>query len=156
MEAARDAVVKQAQKHFRPEFLNRLSELVIFEPLSQNKLREVAEVQMKGIIARAGNKGITLSVSNAALDVVLSESHNPMLFKGQIDADTTVFIEASEDKKDLKYDVIKNTDEREARRRDKMPLVEIPSDSDSDEDINPAAPVAKKMKGVELSSPAKK
>ncbi|KAF8686633.1 hypothetical protein HU200_043460 [Digitaria exilis] len=177
MEVARDAVVKQAQKHFRPEFLNRLSELVIFEPLSQNKLREVAEVQMKGIIARAGNKGITLSVSNAALDVVLSESHNPlygarpikrwlqknvmtklseMLFKGQIDADTTVFIEASEDKKDLKYDVIKNTDEREARRRDKMPLVEIPSDSDSDEDINPAAPVAKKMKGVELSSPAKK
>ncbi|CAL5057869.1 unnamed protein product [Urochloa decumbens] len=66
MEAARDLVVKQAQKHFRPEFLNRLNELVIFEPLSQDKLRDVAKVQMKGIIARAADKGITLSISGAA------------------------------------------------------------------------------------------
>jgi len=51
---------------------------VIFEPLSQDKLREVAKVQMKGIIARAADKGITLSASDAALDVVLSESHNPV------------------------------------------------------------------------------
>lgn len=79
-----------------------------------------------------------------------------MLFKGEIDAGTTVFIEASEDKKDLKYDVIENTAERQARRRDKMPLVENPSDYDSDEDINAASPIAKKMKGVAISSPAKK
>ncbi|CAL4968980.1 unnamed protein product [Urochloa decumbens] len=156
LDAARDLVIKQAQKHFRPEFLNRLSELVIFEPLSQDKLREVAKVQMKGIIARAGDKGITLSASDAALDVVLSESHNPlygarpirrwlqknvmtklseMLFKGEIDVDTTVIIEASDDKKDLKYEVVENLSERQARRRDKMPLVEILSDTE--EDINP-------------------
>ncbi|CAO2046053.1 unnamed protein product [Urochloa humidicola] len=171
MEAARDLVVKQAQEHFRPEFLNRLSELVIFEPLSQDKLREVAKVQMKGIIARAGDKGITLSASDAALDVVLSESHNPlygarpirrwlqknvmtklseMLFKGEIDVDTTVIIEASDDKKDLKYDVVENMSEHQDRRRDKMPVVEILSDTE--DDMNPTAPIAKKMKGIAISS----
>ncbi|PVH66478.1 hypothetical protein PAHAL_1G257600 [Panicum hallii] len=174
MEAARGFVIEQAQKHFRPEFLNRLSELVIFEPLSQDKLREVAKVQMKGIIARAADKGITLSASDAALDVVLSESHNPlygarpirrwlqknvmtrlseMLFRGEIDVDTTVIIEASEDQKDLKYEVVKNTSKRQARRQDKMPLVETPCDSQSDDDV---APTAKKMKVVAIpTSPGK-
>ncbi|PUZ75966.1 hypothetical protein GQ55_1G252700 [Panicum hallii var. hallii] len=174
MEAARGFVIEQAQKHFRPEFLNRLSELVIFEPLSQDKLREVAKVQMKGIIARAADKGITLSASDAALDVVLSESHNllygarpirrwlqknvmtrlsEMLFRGEIDLDTTVIIEASEDQKDLKYEVVKNTSKRQARRQDKMPLVETPCDSQSDDDV---APTAKKMKGVAIpTSPGK-
>jgi ATP-dependent Clp protease ATP-binding subunit ClpA len=71
-------LVLQAQKHFKHEFLNRLSELVIFEPLSLDKLREVANVQMKGIISRLADKGIDLSASDAALDVVLSESHNPV------------------------------------------------------------------------------
>ncbi|RLM79299.1 hypothetical protein C2845_PM12G16910 [Panicum miliaceum] len=178
MEAARGFVIEQAQKHFRPEFLNRLSELVIFEPLSQDKLREVAKVQMKGIIARAADKGITLSASDAALDVVLSESHNPlygarpirrwlqknvmtnlseMLFRGEIDVDTAAIIEASEDKKDLKYEVVKNTSERQARRQDKMPLVGTPCDSESDDDVKIIiAPTAKKMKGVAIpTSPGK-
>lgn len=51
---------------------------MIFEPLSQDKLREVANIHMKAIIARVANKGITLSTSDAALDLVLSESHNPV------------------------------------------------------------------------------
>ncbi|GJM85182.1 hypothetical protein PR202_ga01610 [Eleusine coracana subsp. coracana] len=127
IDAAHELVIQQTQKHFRPEFLNRLSELVIFEPLPQDKLKEVANVQMKGIIARVANMGITLSASDAALDVILSESHNPlygarpvrrwlqknvmtklseMLVRGEIDADTTVIIDATEDKKDLKYEVV--------------------------------------------------
>ncbi|WVZ75133.1 hypothetical protein U9M48_023220 [Paspalum notatum var. saurae] len=172
MRAAHDLVIKQAQKHFRPEFLNRLSEIVVFEPLSQDKLREVANIQMKSIIARAADKGITLSTSSAALDVILSESHNPvygarpirrwlqknvmtklseMLFKGEIDSDTAVVIDASEDKKGLKYEVAKNVLKR---RRDKMPIVEIHSDSDSEDDIilSLSPPTAKKMKGVAMSS----
>lgn len=51
---------------------------MIFEPLSQDKLKEVANVQMKGIIARLADRGIDLSVSDAALDVVVSESHEPV------------------------------------------------------------------------------
>nr|CAB3446810.1 unnamed protein product [Digitaria exilis] len=147
MEAARNLVIKQAEKHFKPEFLNRLSEIVVFEPLSQDKLRLVANAQMKGIIARLADKGINISASEAALDVVLSGSYNPlaeMHFKGEVDVDTTVTIDASEDKKDLKYKVVKNV-----RRPDKRVLVEVSSDSGYDHgiDLN-RAPVEKKMKGV--------
>ncbi|XP_004954971.1 chaperone protein ClpB1 [Setaria italica] len=163
MEAARELVIKQAEKHFKPEFLNRLSEIVIFEPLSQDNLRVVAYVQMKGIIARLADKGINISVSEAAIDVVLSESYNPlygarpirrwlqknvmtklseMLVKGEVDADTTVIIDASEDMKDLRY-IVKN-----ARCPYKRPPLEISSDSDSDNDIDLNAPIEKKMKWI--------
>ncbi|RLN08586.1 chaperone protein ClpB1-like [Panicum miliaceum] len=168
MEAARDLVIKQAEKHFKPEFLNRLSEIVIFEPLSQDKLRVVANVQMKGIIASLAEKGINIYASEAVLDVVLSGSHNPlygarpirrwlqknvmtklaeMLFKGEIDGATTVIIDASEDKKDLKYKVVKH-----ARTLEKRPLMEISSDPDSDDDIDLNAPIVKKTKGIVISS----
>nr|CAB3449960.1 unnamed protein product [Digitaria exilis] len=196
MDSARDLVIKQAQKHFKPEFLNRLSEIVIFEPLSQDKLREVANVQMKGITARLADRGIYLSVSDAALDVVLSESHEPvsnalhdlssanvaieyrscpyfsqlygarpvrrwlqknvmtrlseMLFQGEIDADTTVIIDASEDKKELMYEVFKNA----ATCLD-IPGMEILSDSDNDGGIWLNAPISRKMKGVSISSAGK-
>ncbi|CAO2039112.1 unnamed protein product [Urochloa humidicola] len=156
MEAARDLVIKQAQKQFKPEFLNRLTELVIFEPLSLDKLREVANVQMKGIIARLADKGINLSASDAALDVVLSESHNPlygarpirrwlqknvmtklseMLVKGEVDADTSIIIDASKDKKDLKYEVVKNAAVPQASRLGKMTAMEMSCDSESDDEF---------------------
>nr|QZA76098.1 HSP100.4 [Aeluropus littoralis] len=156
IEAARELVIQQVQKHFKPEFLNRLSELVIFEPLPQDKLKVVANVQMKSIIARVANKGVTLRASDAALDVILSESHNPlygarplkrwlqknvmtklseMLVRGQIDADTTVIIDATEDRKDLKYEVVKNRamPASPSHRHGKMPVVE--SDADSDDEF---------------------
>ncbi|XP_039787203.1 chaperone protein ClpB1-like [Panicum virgatum] len=168
MEAARDLIIKQAEKHFKPEFLNRLSEIVIFEPLSQDKLRVVAIVQMQGIIARLAEKGINIIASEAVLDIVLSESHNPlygarpirkwlqknvmtklaeMLIKGEIDGETIVIIDASEDKKDLKYKVVKN-----ARALGKRPLMEFSSDSNSDDDIDLNAPIVKKTKGIVISS----
>lgn len=61
-----------------PEFLNRLTEGVIFEPLSNDKLREVVDIQMKSIISSVANKGMSLSISDATLDVILSESYNPV------------------------------------------------------------------------------
>ena len=76
-----------------------------------------------------------------------------MLFRGEIDVDTTVIIKASEDKKNLKYEVVKNLSERQAHRRDKMPLVETPCDSESDDDVEIIAPNIKKMKGVEIFAP---
>ncbi|KAM3213896.1 hypothetical protein ACQJBY_066370 [Aegilops geniculata] len=78
MEAARDLVMHQVHKHFKPELRNRMSEIVIFEPLSRDKLKEIVKIQMKSIVARVASKGICLSASDAALEVVLSESYNPM------------------------------------------------------------------------------
>jgi ATP-dependent Clp protease ATP-binding subunit ClpA len=68
----------QVQKHFRPELLNRLSEIVIFDPLSRDQLREVVRIQMKNIVAVLADKGISLSASEDVLDVILLESYNPV------------------------------------------------------------------------------
>ena len=68
----------QVQKFFKPELLNRLSDIVIFEPLSNEQMKEVAKIQIKNVIDRVANKGISLSTSDAVLDVILSESHNPV------------------------------------------------------------------------------
>ena len=68
----------QVWKRFKPELLNRLSEVVIFEPLSHDKLKEVVKIEMKIIIANVANKGISLVASDDALGVILSESYNPV------------------------------------------------------------------------------
>ncbi|KAG2658900.1 hypothetical protein PVAP13_1KG322800, partial [Panicum virgatum] len=128
MEDARGLVMQQVQKHFKPEFLNRLSEIVIFEPLSHDKLKEVVKIQVEGIVAGVADKGVSLHTSDAALDVILSESYNPMygarpirrwvqknvmtrlsemVVKGEVDAGSTISIDATDDKKALKYEVAK-------------------------------------------------
>ncbi|CAM0877492.1 unnamed protein product [Alopecurus aequalis] len=109
------------------ENIARLSEIVIFEPLSHNKLKEVVKIQMKGVIARVANKGISLRASNAALNVILSESYEPMygarpirrwmqknvmtaisemLVRGEAGDGSTISIDASGGKKGLKYEVV--------------------------------------------------
>ncbi|KAL6634506.1 hypothetical protein ACP70R_027177 [Stipagrostis hirtigluma subsp. patula] len=160
MEDARDLVMKQVQKHFKPELLNRLSEIVIFEPLSHDKLKEVVKIQMKSIIAGVADKGISLSASDAALDFMLSESYNPMygarpirrwvqknvmtklsqmLIKGEVDAGSTISIGTTDDKKELKYDVTKKPQQQEQPQLVTPPKCErhvfdILSDSDGDDD----------------------
>ncbi|XP_051205089.1 chaperone protein ClpB1 isoform X1 [Lolium perenne] len=78
MERARDLLMNQVHKHFKPELLNRLSVIVVFEPLSRDRLKEIVAIQMKNVTARVATKGISLCVSDAALDVILSESYNPV------------------------------------------------------------------------------
>ncbi|VAI37551.1 unnamed protein product [Triticum turgidum subsp. durum] len=128
MDAARDLLMKQVQKHFKPEFLNRLSEIVVFEPLLHDKLKEIVKIQMKSVIARVADKGISLLASDAALDVILSESYNPMygarpirrwleknvmtklsqmLVKGEASEGSTITIGATDNRNMLKYEVAK-------------------------------------------------
>lgn len=73
-------ICMQVKQHFRPELLNRLDEIVIFDPLSHDQLRKVARLQMKDVAVRLAERGIALGVTDAALDVVLSESYDPVKF----------------------------------------------------------------------------
>ncbi|TVU29822.1 hypothetical protein EJB05_21409, partial [Eragrostis curvula] len=171
MKAARDLVMKKVQKELKPEFLNRLSEIVIFEPLSHDKLKEVVKIQMKSISAGISDKGISLSTSDSALDLILSESYDQMygarpigrwieknvvtklsemLIKGEVDTSSTISIDATDDKKELKYEVMKEKPLLQKQqvvktpRGKKLPM-EVHSDSDSD-DVVEVPPVAKKVK----------
>ena len=74
----------QVKKCFKPEFLSRLSEIVVFEPLSRHHLKEIVNIQLKSALAKIVGKGISVVINDAVLDVILSESHDPVsifLFK---------------------------------------------------------------------------
>lgn len=66
------------RKHFRPELLNRLDEIVVFDPLKNEELRKVARLQMRDVAVRLAERGIALAVTDAALDLVLKEAYDPV------------------------------------------------------------------------------
>ncbi|XBI74543.1 hypothetical protein VPH35_068065 [Triticum aestivum] len=109
MKGARDLLMKKVHEYFKPELLNRLSQIVIFDPLSHEQLMEVVKMQMKSATTRVAKKGISLSVSDAALHVILSESYNPMYGARPTRSwvQNNVMTVISEILKGLKYDVVK-------------------------------------------------
>jgi ATP-dependent Clp protease ATP-binding subunit ClpA len=66
----------QVGKYFKPELINRLSEIVIFEPLSHGQLRDIVRILMKSVIATVADKGVSVFASDTALDVIWSKSHS--------------------------------------------------------------------------------
>lgn len=85
-------LILQVRKHFRPELLNRLDEIVIFDPLSHDQLRKVARFQMKDVALRLAERGIALAVTDAALDIVLSESYDPVSLDASSVAPRAMFL----------------------------------------------------------------
>ena len=78
MQVARECVMQEVRRHFRPELLNRLDEIVVFDPLSHEQLRKVARLQMKEVAVRLAERGVALAVTDAALDYILAESYDPV------------------------------------------------------------------------------
>jgi ATP-dependent Clp protease ATP-binding subunit ClpB len=62
---------------FRPEFLNRIDETVIFHRLSQEELRHVVELQLDRLVQRLAERRVELRVSDAARDLLASEGYDP-------------------------------------------------------------------------------
>ena len=77
LEQAKEAVVNTARGHFRPEFLNRLDETVVFSPLSPGHLHRVVRLQAMEVGRRLRDKDIGLTITDAACAKALAESHNP-------------------------------------------------------------------------------
>lgn len=73
---ARSQVMQVVKTHFRPELLNRLDEIVVFEPLNKMRLREVARMQAAELNQRLKSKNIILEMTDAALDYVVAESYD--------------------------------------------------------------------------------
>ncbi|MFQ5489336.1 MAG: AAA family ATPase, partial [Phycisphaerae bacterium] len=65
------------KQHFRPEFLNRIDETIIFHRLEQQHLRKIAQIQLDHLRDRLADRKLTLHVSQAALDKLASEGHDP-------------------------------------------------------------------------------
>ncbi len=65
------------KKHFRPEFLNRLDEVVIFRPLSQAALDGILDLQMREVVERLSPQGLTLTLDESARALLLREGYDP-------------------------------------------------------------------------------
>jgi ATP-dependent Clp protease ATP-binding subunit ClpA len=68
----------QVQRQFKTELINRLSEIVIFESHSWKTLKEIVKIEMRSIVTTVASKAISLSASDAAMDVILSQSYDPV------------------------------------------------------------------------------
>ncbi|MGH2454913.1 MAG: ATP-dependent chaperone ClpB [Candidatus Limnocylindria bacterium] len=75
--AAADAVRLQLREHFRPEFLNRVDEIIVFQPLSEAQLAEIVSLLLAGVERRLAEAGISLEVTDAARAHVAREGYDP-------------------------------------------------------------------------------
>ncbi|PRQ16313.1 putative ClpA/B family, P-loop containing nucleoside triphosphate hydrolase [Rosa chinensis] len=129
MQDAHDPVMQEVRKYFRPELLNRLDEVVFFDPLSPEQLRKVARLRMDDVDARLAKRGVAFAVTDEALDYIVHESSDPvygarpirrwlekrvvtelsrMLIREEIDENSTVYIDAGPMANELVYRVEKN------------------------------------------------
>jgi len=76
-EGAKEAVLEAVRGHFRPEFLNRLSEIVVFQPLTRENLRRIIGQQLLHIGARLKDRRVTLELADDALARILNEAYEP-------------------------------------------------------------------------------
>ena len=70
-------VMGAVKAHFAPEWLNRLSAVLVFQPLAHAALRAIVRHQMRDVAARLQAQGIALTVADAALDRVLADAYEP-------------------------------------------------------------------------------
>ncbi len=74
---AKDKVLESLKVFFRPEFLNRLDEIIVFDILSRETLRSIVDIQIADVVKRLARKEIELSVSDAVLDYLAKEGYDP-------------------------------------------------------------------------------
>ncbi|RMC38499.1 ATP-dependent Clp protease ATP-binding subunit [Lactobacillus sp. ESL0236] len=123
-----DRVKEALKQFFRPEFLNRIDESIIFDELDQKQLRQVVTLLTRKLIERLNKQGIQLKISPAALDKIAQDGYDPemgarplrraiqkdiedqvasMLIEGDLQSGDTLKIGCN--RKKLKFDLIRTT-----------------------------------------------
>merc|ERR1712159_986909 len=77
MSSARKLVMNEVSLHFRPEFLNRLDDIVVFEPLDRDQLSKIANIQLKTLEERLSDHDVSLRMNSTGLQFVLQEAFDP-------------------------------------------------------------------------------
>ena len=77
-EGLRALVLREIQQHFRPEFLNRVDEVVVFHPLTKEELGPIVEIQLGRLRARLADRQMTLELSTAAVKELASRGYDPV------------------------------------------------------------------------------
>lgn len=73
----KETVLGELRNAFRPEFLNRLDEIIVFHALTQEHLKKIVEIQLGGVRARLAERHVTLVLTDAARTRLVSEGYDP-------------------------------------------------------------------------------
>jgi ATP-dependent Clp protease ATP-binding subunit ClpC len=73
----RNLVNEELKQYFRPEFLNRLDEIIVFRQLNRDEVKEISDIMLKEVFGRLNEQGITLEVTERFKDRLVSEGYNP-------------------------------------------------------------------------------
>ena len=70
---AKKSVMDAVKRHFRPEFLNRIDEMIVFHALTSNDLKQIVTILMDTVVKRLGDMGLSLEISPAAMDMLVKD-----------------------------------------------------------------------------------
>jgi ATP-dependent Clp protease ATP-binding subunit ClpB len=76
--AMKDAVMEDVAEHFRPEFVNRVDDIVVFHPLAQEEIRRIIEIQVAYLADRLAERDIGMELDTAALDQLAEVGYDPV------------------------------------------------------------------------------
>ncbi len=76
-EGVRREVMDALRAHFRPEFLNRVDEIIIFQPLTREQMRSIIDIQLRGLMKRLEERKIRIDLTDRAKDLIIEEGYDP-------------------------------------------------------------------------------
>ena len=79
VEKTKGEVFEMLKKTIRPEFLNRIDEIIMFTPLNQAEIRKIVQLQMDKIVGMLRESGVTIRMTDAAVDCISQEGYDPEL-----------------------------------------------------------------------------
>jgi len=77
-QAMKDAVMKSVEAYFRPEFINRIDDTVVFHPLKKDEIKAIARIQLNYLVDRLADKDIAMTVDESALDEIGQTGFDPV------------------------------------------------------------------------------
>ncbi len=77
-EKARESVNSLLKSHFRPEFLNRVDEIIMFKPLTKDEMYKIMELNLKSLQKRLDEKDLTLELTDSAKDFIIENGYDPV------------------------------------------------------------------------------
>ena len=75
-ERMKENLMNEVRRHFRPEFLNRLDDVIVFRPLESKDLIKILDIELRGIRDRLASRGLTLELSPTATELIIKDGTN--------------------------------------------------------------------------------
>ncbi|QZY54483.1 ATP-dependent chaperone ClpB [Crassaminicella profunda] len=108
IEKTKEMINKRMKKHFRPEFLNRIDEMVLFKPLGKSQIKKIIDLAMKDIQNRLKERNMSVSLSEEAKEYIIEHGYSPNFGARPIKRYLQKYIETEIGKMIIKGELLEN------------------------------------------------